>query len=139
MNRSQLRPAFTLVEILVALAILGMLVAAAVVKVNSALTHSQVSVAQLFVRQSLQTPLTTYRIDMGDYPTTDESLQALYTAPADKADRWHGPYADGKLPNDPWGEPYHYKYPGTHNVGGYDLWSSGPDHTDGTADDVTNW
>lgn len=139
MNRSTLRPAFTLVEILVALAILGMLVAVAVTSINGTLGRSSVSVAKLFVNQSMKTPLTTYRIDMGDYPSTDEGLQALYTAPADKADRWHGPYAEGKLPLDPWGQPYHYKCPGTHNVGGYDLWSSGPDKIDGTEDDITNW
>lgn len=138
MNRSRLRPAFTLVEILVALAILGMLVAVAVTSITKTLSKSSVDVAKLFVNQSMKAPLVSYRIDMGDYPSTDDGLQALYTAPSDQADRWHGPYADGKLPLDPWGQPYHYKYPGTHNVGGYDLWSTGPSKIEGD-DDIGNW
>jgi general secretion pathway protein G len=67
-------------------------------------------------------------------------LQALWTQPAQRADSWHGPYGEGsKPPVDPWGEPYQYAYPGTHNKGSYDLWSKGPDHTSGTDDDIGNW
>lgn len=137
--RRDLRSGFTLVEILVALAILGMLAAVAVTSVNGIFGKSSINVARLFVTQEMKTPLTTYRIDMGDYPTTEQGLQALYTAPADAADRWHGPYAEGKLPVDPWGQPYHYRCPGVHNPSGYDLWSSGPDKIDGTDDDIGNW
>jgi len=97
---------------------------------------------QIFVNDSLKTALTRYRLDVGDYPTTAEGLAALMTAPAHAADRWHGPYADmpgGKLPLDPWGEPYQYRNPGVKNKGGYDLYSKGPDRLDGTEDDIGNW
>jgi len=40
---------------------------------------------------------------------------------------------------DPWNNAYHYVYPGVHNKGGYDLWSSGPDGVDGNDDDIKNW
>ena len=78
---------------------------------------------------------------MGDYPSTAEGLAALIAAPADKADRWHGPYVENnkKLPLDPWKHDYKYAYPGTHNKDGYDLWSTGPDGVDGTPDDIGNW
>jgi len=140
-RRIDLKAAFTLIEILIALAILGMLVAVSVTKLTNILGRSSANVASLFVNQELKTPLTTYRIDMGDYPSTDQGLAALYVAPANAADRWHGPYAEGngKLPDDPWGRPYHYVYPGVHNKGGYDLWSSGPDGVDGNDDDIKNW
>jgi general secretion pathway protein G len=134
------KKAFTLMEILVALAILGMLVAIAVTNVGKIFGGAQTSTAKLFINESLKGPLTTYRIQVGDYPSTAEGLQALIVSPADKTDRWHGPYVEGnKLPADPWGHEYKYAYPGTHNKDSYDLWSTGPNGIDGDADDIGNW
>ena len=132
--------AFTLLEILVVLAIVGMLVGLAVTNVDKIFGTSQKDITKLFVNQSMQAPLTVYKIHMGDYPTTAEGLQALITPPANKADRWRGPYLqESKLPTDPWGEPYQYRSPGVKNKDRYDLWSKGPDKTDGTEDDIGNW
>lgn len=141
--RSSRRQAgFTLLEILVVLAIIGLLVGLVVSNTDKIFGQSQEAVAKIFVRDSLKTPLVRYRIDMGDYPSTNEGLAALVTAPTSAADKWHGPYLDitgGKLPVDPWGQPYEYRYPGVKNVGGYDLYSKGPDKTAETADDIGNW
>lgn len=132
--------AFTLLEIMIALAILGLLVGLAVSNLDTIFGGAQVSTAKLFVNESIKLPLTSYRIQMGDYPSTAEGLQALVTAPGNHADQWHGPYlADGKLPVDPWGEPYVYRYPGVKNKSGYDVYSKGPDKTEGTKDDIGNW
>lgn len=132
--------AFTLLEILVALAILGLLVGLAVTNVDKIFGESRESIAKVFVNESMKIPLQTYRYQLGDYPSTAEGLQALVTPPSANTDRWRGPYvADGKLPLDPWGEPYQYRYPGNHNKFGYDLWSKGPDKQDGTPDDIGNW
>ena len=132
--------AFTLLEILVVLAIVGMLFGLAVTNFDKLFRGGQQDIAKLFVSQSMQAPLNVYRIHMGDFPTTAEGLQALITAPASKADRWRGPYLqDSKLPVDPWGEPYQYRYPGVKNKATYDLWSKGPDKADGTEDDIGNW
>ena len=134
--------AFTLLEILVVLAIIGLLAGLAISNSDKIFGRSQEAVAKVFVRDSLKTSLVRYRIDLGDYPSTAEGMQALLTAPASKADRWHGPYIDapgGRVPVDPWGEPYQYRYPGVKNKDGYDLFSKGPDKTDGTEDDVGNW
>jgi general secretion pathway protein G len=139
-GRRRVNDAFTLLEILVVLAIIGMLVGLAVTNVGNLFSKSQQDIAKMFVTQSMQAPLTVYKIHMGDFPTTAEGLQALITAPANKADRWRGPYLqDGKLPLDPWQEPYQYRYPGVKNKATYDLWSKGPDKTDGTEDDIGNW
>lgn len=135
-----LRRGFTLLEILLALAILGMLVGLAVINVDSILGNSSNAAAKIFVNDSIKLPLTSYRIAMGDYPSTAEGLQALIAAPASKAEQWHGPYfSDPKIPVDPWGETYIYHYPGVHNPKGYDIYSKGPDKVEGTADDIGNW
>lgn len=137
---SRINSAFTLLEILVVLAIIGMLVGLAVTNVGNLFSGSQKDIAKLFVNQTMLAPLNVYRIHMGDFPTTAESLQALITAPANKADRWRGPYLqDSKIPLDPWQEPYQYRYPGVKNKAIYDLWSKGPDKNDGTEDDIGNW
>ncbi len=134
------RDGFTLLEILVVLAIIGLLAGLAITNVDKIFGGAQQSTVQLFVRESMKTSLTTYRIHMGDYPASAEGLQALVTRPAAKSDRWFGPYIDGgKIPLDPWGEPYQYAYPGTRNKSSYDLWSKGPDRQTGTEDDIGNW
>src|SRR3954468_12759972 len=134
--------AFSILEILVVLAIAGLLVGLVVTNMGDVLGKSQEKVAKIFVHDSVKTPLVRYRIDVGDYPSTAEGLAALVTAPNGAADKWKGPYLDasgGKLPADPWGQPYEYRYPGVKNPGGYDVYSKGADKTPDTADDIGNW
>jgi general secretion pathway protein G len=129
---------FTLLEILVVLAIIGLLAGLAIKNVDKIFGDAQASTTKLFVSESMKTTLTQYKIHMGDYPGTAEGLQALVTRPSSRGDRWNGPYIE-KVPVDHWGEPYQYAYPGTRNKNGYDLWSKGPDKQSGTADDIGNW
>ena len=131
-----------MMELLVVLGILALLATLAITNVTGIFGGAQTSTAQLFVKESMSTSLFTYKMHMGDYPSTAEGLQALVTAPANKSDRWRGPYVkEGtKVPIlDPWGEPYQYRYPGVKTKGGYDLWSKGPDKIDGNEDDIGNW
>lgn len=134
--------AFTLLEILVVLAIIGLLVGLAVTKVGGIFGQNQEAIVRIFVNSSIKTPLVSYRISMGSYPSTAEGLQALVTAPANGTDAWKGPYIEtpgGKLPVDPWQEAYIYRFPGVKNKDGYDIFSKGADKTEGTADDIGNW
>jgi general secretion pathway protein G len=142
-RRRDRRAAFTLFEILIVVALIALLATLAVTNVGNLFKGGQQDIAKMWVTQSVKTALMTYKIHLGDFPTTEEGLQALATAPASAGDRWRGPYvevtAGGRTFLDPWGSPYQYRYPGSHNAGGYDLWSLGPDKKDGTADDIGNW
>src|SRR5215218_5714025 len=138
--RSHFLAGFTLLEILVVLAIIGLLAGLAITNVDKIFGGAQQQTTQLQVRDGMRTVLVSYKIHMGDYPSTSEGLQALLQPPANRADRWHGPYIDPpKFPTDHWGEPLQYAYPGARNKTGYDLWSKGPDKQSGTADDIGNW
>ena len=131
---------FTLLEILVVLAIIGLLAGLAITNVDKIFGGAQVTTTQLQVRDGMKTVLVSYKIHMGDFPSTSEGLQALFTPPANRADRWHGPYLESqKHIIDHWGEQLQYAYPGTRNKTSYDLWSKGPDKQSGTADDIGNW
>lgn len=135
------RRAFTLLEILIVLALIGLLVGLGVTKFGKILDGGQVDAAKFFVQSTIKISLTAYRIHTGDYPSSSEGLEALITQPSNRSG-WNGPYIDavgGKAPVDPWKEPYVYRYPGTQNKGSYDLFSKGPDRTEGTPDDIKNW
>jgi len=140
-RKSRVTSAFTLLEIMVVLAIIGLLVGISMSKLGDVFGKSQGQVAKLFVTSEVEIPLTSYKVDLGDYPTADDGgLNALWVAPASKASSWHGPYAKGNAaPLDPWKNPYHYLYPGTHNKGSYDIWSTGPSGVDGGSDNIGNW
>lgn len=126
---------FTLLEMLIVLAIIGLLVALVGPRLLARLDTSKVQTTETQVRM-LRTALDTLRLDVGRYPTTDEGLALLMTTPTNpelKA-KWQGPYLEGDLPNDAWGHPFHYTYTGVGNPP-YALYSYGEEgkpSTDGT-------
>ena len=128
--------AFTLVEIMLVVIIIGVLAAMIVPKLAGRSEEARRSVAQADVELNLSTALKMYELDNGVFPTTEEGLAALLTAPG-SARNWKGPYLD-KTPLDPWGRTYQYKSPGTHRPHDYDLFTLGRDGVEGN-DDVVNW
>jgi general secretion pathway protein G len=135
------RSAFTLLEMLIVMALIALLAGLVVAKFTGVLDDAEKQTAEQFVNQSLKVPLVNYRIHMGGYPTTAQGLQALLTAPEGGSSRWKGPYIDvkgGKVPEDPWKHPYQYRFPGTKNPASYDIYSLGPDGVE-SADDIGNW
>ena len=130
--------AFTLLEIIVMVGILALLATLMINKVDGIFGSNQKAIVKIFVNDTLKISLARYQMDNGSYPTTAEGLAVLMTAPANAPANWHGPYTD-KIPLDPYGEPYQYRSPGTHNKNGYDLFSKGFDKTEGTEDDIGNW
>jgi len=133
------RQGFTLVELLVVMAIIALLAALVAPKVFPKLGKGKTSAAQAQI-ELLGQALDQYRLDTGRYPTSEQGLQSLITNPGD--DKWQGPYLKKNLiPADPWGKPYNYVCcPGTH--GDYDLSSYGRDGTpggEGEDKDVVSW
>lgn len=141
LHRRSRRAAFTLFEILIVVALIALLAGVAITNVDRIFGQNQESIARIFVNETLKVPLTQYKIHMGSFPSTEEGLQALLTPPAARADRWRGPYLDtpgNRLPLDPWGNPYQYRYPGVRNQDKPDIWSWGPDGRE-SDDDIGNW
>lgn len=133
------RRGFSLVEMLIVIALIAVIGTLVVGQLGRFFSGAQEDVAKQFVTTALKAPLMKYRIDTGSYPTAaDGGLNALLVQPASKAGKWKGPYIDN-LPNDPWGNPYQYRFPGVKNPGGYDLWSLGPSGESSEADFIGNW
>ena len=127
---------FTLMEILLVMALLGGMVVFGLVKVTEILQGGQEDTARIFVNDTMKATLFRYRIDNGRYPSTEEGLQALLTQPS-SSPNWKGPYME-RNPSDPWGKDYQYIMPGKHNTTGFDLFSFGNDGVE-SGDDIGNW
>ena len=124
---------FTLLELLVVVAIIGLLSAYVGPRVLSHLGRSEVAVAKAQI-EAFGKALDTYRLDTGRYPTSEQGLAALVTMPANEA-RWRGPYLGKAVPNDPWGRPYIYRSPAANKD--FELISYGKDGSPGgSADDA---
>ena len=117
---------FTLLELLVVMAIIALLGALIGPRLFERLEGSKVVTAQTQVRM-LKTALDTMRLDIGRYPTAEEGLELLVRAPVDPKlrARWHGPYLEGAVPLDPWDNPYQYN-PSGRDLNAISLYSFGP-------------
>lgn len=116
---------FTLLELLVVLAILGLLIGLVAPAVMRQFGAAKEKIAQQSVER-LATVLDMYKLDVGGYPTTDQGLQALIAQPQGVA-HWSGPYLKGdKLPEDPWGHAFVYRSPSERPGHEFDLYSLGP-------------
>lgn len=128
---------FTLVEILVVMVIIGLIAALVGPRLFPKLGKGKQSAAKAQI-ELLGQALDQFRLDTGRYPSTQEGLNTLMVNPG--IEKWEGPYLKKELPNDPWGRPYNYQYPGTH--GEYDLFSYGRDGAlggEGEDHDVVSW
>lgn len=139
------RAGFTLIEIMAVVVIIGLLSTIVGAVVFSQVDKARVTTAQSQIK-SLESALEFYRMDNARYPTTEQGLQALVQRPniepVPKNYRPEGYLAKGRVPLDPWGNPYEYRSPGEHNPYSFDLWSWGADGApggEGNDADIGNW
>lgn len=134
------RKGFTLMEILLVLAILGVIMGLVLPNLLSSQRDANIKATRVainLVEQSLKI----YALHHdGEYPPSGAGLEVLIS-PSGNDPKWKGPYVESAtVPADAWGNPLQYQYPGQNQVGGKpDIWSIGPDKTPGTEDDINNW
>lgn len=119
---------FTLLEILVVIAILGLLIGLVAPAALRQLGGARTSVAKQSIER-LSSVLDLYKLDVGAYPTTEQGLTALSVRPSSGATGWNGPYlkgGDAQVPLDPWNRPYLYRSPASRAGREFDLCSRGP-------------
>ncbi len=140
---SSRKRAFTLLEVLMVVVIIGLLAAFVGPQFFSAGDRAREDLAQAAVTSGLGGALDLYRVHMGTFPLSDEGgLQLLMEPPEDEelAEKWDGPYLKKATDlQDPWGVEWIYVYPGDINENSYDLSSAGPDKEPDTEDDIKNW
>lgn len=131
--------AFTLIELILVVAIIGVLAAMALPRFTGRAKQAKISVARTDILANIATALDMYELDNGRYPTTDQGLKALRTKPTSSPEprNWNGPYLK-RIPVDPWGNPYKYIYPSRRDKLDYELYSLGPDGIE-SEDDIGNW
>jgi len=140
MNKMNQR-GFTLIEIMVVVVILGILAGIVVPRLLERPEEARRTKAAVQIR-SFEEAIGLFKLDNGFYPSTEQGLKALVEKPT--TGRIPSRYREGgyvkKVPVDPWGQPYLYLSPGTHDD--YDLFSYGPDGESGGEDenaDIGNW
>ncbi len=135
---------FTLLEILIVVMIVGLLMSFVATRFLSRTTEAKIQLAETQLRQ-LQQALELYKLDNGRYPTHEQGLDALVHEPTSEPLPKHYPaggYLETKQLQDPWQNPVQYLFPGEHNAHSYDLFSFGPDGTEGGEgenEDIVNW
>jgi general secretion pathway protein G len=115
---------FTLLELLVVIAILGLLIGLVAPAALRQLGNARVSVARQSIER-IASVLDMYKLDVGDYPSTDQGLRALVEQPAGVSN-WNGPYIKDGVPMDPWNHAYVYRDPSNRTGHDFDLCSEGP-------------
>ncbi|MDO3383573.1 type II secretion system major pseudopilin GspG [Gilvimarinus sp. SDUM040014] len=137
--RMRKQSGFTLVELLVVLAIIGLLAGLVGPRVLNQLAGAKSDTAKVQIRDFEQA-LEIYSLDIGEFPRTEQGLEALIENPGNVSG-WNGPYLRrNEIPLDPWNREYQYKYPGEH--ADFDITSLGADGKpggDGDNADIGNW
>lgn len=122
---------FSLIELMVVVTLMAILVGIGTVYVMGRLAEGKITTARTQAYE-IAKALDLYKLQTGSYPSASEGLEVL-AKPA------RGEPLMEKVPNDPWGRPYNYAIPGTHNPKSFDVWSDGPEGAEAGESDIGNW
>lgn len=142
MKRAHMRKGFTIIEVMVVLAIIAILLGLVAWNVVGKTDDAKVTAAKMELDR-LQTALDDFKLTIGRYPSDEEGLEVLWSNDAlsseDEAeeDKWQK-FLKKPSPNDVWGNPWEYTVESEHDDP-YDLWSVGPDGEPDTEDDIVSW
>ena len=129
---------FTLLEIMLVIIIIVTLMAVLIPNISQKAEQAKIEQAGIYITR-LAGDVATYEMQNSSPPSSSQGLKALVEKPAgDPAPRRWRNYED-KIQPDPWGQEYHYEFPGRHNTKSCAIFSNGPDRTPNTADDIGNW
>lgn len=131
------KKAFTLLELMVVLVILGALIGLVAPNILGRSDDAKVSVAKTQMR-NIMSALDLYKLDNGSYPSTSQGLDALVTQPSGfpEAKNWKSGGYLKKLPLDPWGNAFIYISPGSEDD--FDLFSLGGDGQEGGSENAAD-
>jgi general secretion pathway protein G len=128
---------FTLLEMTIVLGIIAMILGGAIYSMRRISDGAKLSqVGSDF--KSLESTLTMYKLNAGQYPTTQQGLKALTEKPTSTPVPRRWVQVMDKIPLDPWGADYGYRFPGKKRANEFEIISKGPDGLDGTADDQSS-
>ena len=138
-RRRERRRGVTLIEMLVVVTIIALFGALVMPRMFNRAAAARATAARTQI-VGFMSALGTYKLDTGVWPTTEQGLAALRAKPQEVSN-WNGPYLPADVPNDPWGHPYVYKYPGEHGDEP-DIISYGADGAPGGEElnaDIVSW
>ncbi|BCU79034.1 type II secretion system major pseudopilin GspG [Luteolibacter sp. LG18] len=133
-NRQIRRKGFTLLEMVIVLGIIAMILGGAIFAMKGIGNQAKITQTTADMK-SLGSSLEMYKINAGNYPTTQEGLDALVHRPA-SARKWAQTMT--AVPTDPWKNQYGYKFPGRKKPAEFEIISKGPDGIEGTEDDLSS-
>lgn len=138
MKTNSQRGAFTLIELLLVLAILGVIMSMVIPNLLGRQKYANIDATRGSVKGAEQA-VRMYALDhLGEYPTVAEGFRVLIEAPRGNDTRWRGPYLTS-MPQDAWGNDLVYQFPSKHAPSEFDVYSCGPDKSPNTSDDIGSW
>jgi general secretion pathway protein G len=128
---------FTLLEMVIVLGIIAMILGGAIFAMRGIGDAAKLRQAEADFK-SLESALQMYKLNAGNYPTTQQGLKALQDKPTTTPVPRRWVQVMSKLPNDPWGVPYVYRFPGKKRANEFEILSNGPDGLENTGDDLSS-
>ena len=136
-STSRSRSGFTLLEMVIVLGIIAMILGGAIFAMRGIGDAAKLRQVESDFK-SFESALAMYKLNAGSYPSTQQGLMALQNKPSSTPVPRRWVQVMSKIPNDPWGAPYGYRFPGKKRASEFEMFSKGPDGLEGNDDDLSN-